>query len=834
MADNRISETRHPADTDQKHDDPLAELARIVGFEDEGNNAADNEAESGRAESGFDLEAELMRELQIDVGDDVEQVGAEPVIAASEPTVEHVQQEIQATASKIANEQIVPVQAEEPEKPAQEPADRTSDGAWPHAMPDKATQMNSLEAELQAAFSALEGSRPKPEPVVEAEPEVQVQPEPEVVEATAPVEEPVQVEEPVRMPAASAEPIDALSESDELKEAYDKLQRDIEAAKPLEDELGDGGSDLTEMLLAEMAEVEAEAADSIPAATEIPFDPSDIAESDTLPETMADLDVPEYETEAAPTLRPKDNPFGLPLEDELDVLTAPDPVEEPVEIPQQAGTYAQADLDAGDPNLEPTAINAAPAGYADPATRSTQAQYDDEPGMEGYPDDYDEDIFPGDDDFAPEDLVPPNFADLDNGDNERSGRRGLVAAAVVLGIAVISGAGFYLWNSSLGGGSSDGPLIIAANNDPVKVRPEDPGGKTVPNEDLAVFDEISGNDTSGGQDQVLVTTTEEPIDVVQRTLDPDTLPLEGRTTAADPTAKSEDRLAETNTLDPDPSADAGASGIAPRKVRTLVVKPDGTIVAREEPVSSGPAPGPTNLKPSNTVEVSNTALTTGTTATVGTATSTNAAPAATTDPVEVATASGTLPVVEIVPKPAGSAASSSESRTAQTAALPPIDENLRNSGALPLPEARPVTAAQAATGTQSTTEVASAQTNSGDLRAAAAAPVPSTRPAEQPVNIVEAVTERGNLAGSTQTANPGGYMMQISSQPSEAAARASYENLSQRYASIIGGKGVDFQRADIPNRGVFFRVRIPAGSKDSANSLCARYKSAGGSCFVAR
>ena len=825
MADNRISETRHPADTDQKNDDPLAELARIVGFEDEGIDAADQDVGPASAESGFDLEAELMRELQIDVVDDAGQVDANPVPESIEPEVAAVQEEIQATASKIANEQSVPIAPKEPQMAAQATNGGAQDGAWPHAASDTAAQMNSLEAELQAAFSALEGKRPTPAPVAEAKPEVHQEPEP-VLEAAV-VEEAVAAEPAVRMPAASAEPIETLEESDELKDAYDRLQRDIEAAKPVEDELGDGENDLTEMLLAEMADVEAEAVDAGMPAAEIPFDPSDIAESDTLPETMAELDVPEYEPEPVATLRPQENDFGLPLEDELDVLTAPEPVEEPVDFQQQPQEYVQAAPSTGGPSIQPTQTAAAQAGYAAASAQAAQPQYDDEPDMDGYQDEYDDDIFPGDDDFAAEDLVPPNFGEFDDGGNERSGRKGLIAAVVVLAIALIGGGGFYLWNSGFGGDSaSNGPLIIAANDEPVKVKPEDPGGKTVPNEDLAVYDKLSGNETAESQDQNLVTTTEEPIDVVQRTIDPDTLPLEGRATSAESLAKSEERLSASNALDPDPSADAGSNGVAPRKVRTLVVKPDGTIVAREDPVAPQPASATTVAANSATGDTSNEQIITGTT-------SSSTAPANSTNSVEVATASGSLPVVEVVPQ-TGASAASNGATAGQTAALPPIDENLRNSGLLPLPTAKPVAAAPAATNTQAATQVASVQTDSNGQRAAASAPVPTTRPAEQPVNIVEAVTERGNLAGSTQAANPGGYMVQISSQPSEEAARASYENLSQRYASIIGGRGVNIQRADIENRGVFYRVRIPAGSKDNANSLCAQYKSAGGNCFVAR
>ena len=68
--------------------------------------------------------------------------------------------------------------------------------------------------------------------------------------------------------------------------------------------------------------------------------------------------------------------------------------------------------------------------------------------------------------------------------------------------------------------------------------------KTVPNEDLAVYDRVAGNDTTGGDDQQLVTTTEEPVDIVQRTLSPDTLPLEGRTEIDPAATKIEERLGE--------------------------------------------------------------------------------------------------------------------------------------------------------------------------------------------------------------------------------------------------------------------------------------------------
>ncbi|MGO4839278.1 SPOR domain-containing protein, partial [Rhizobiaceae sp. 2RAB30] len=35
-------------------------------------------------------------------------------------------------------------------------------------------------------------------------------------------------------------------------------------------------------------------------------------------------------------------------------------------------------------------------------------------------------------------------------------------------------------------------------------------------------------------------------------------------------------------------------------------------------------------------------------------------------------------------------------------------------------------------------------------------------------------------------------------------------------------------------KGTFWRVRIPAGNRNEAISLCESYKSAGGNCFVSK
>ena len=113
-------------------------------------------------------------------------------------------------------------------------------------------------------------------------------------------------------------------------------------------------------------------------------------------------------------------------------------------------------------------------------------------------------------------------------------------------------------------------------------------------------------------------------------------------------------------------------------------------------------------------------------------------------------------------------------------------------------------------------------------------PVVESRPADQPIDIVDRVPPKNAAGQQVASAAPaaGSYLIQIASQPNVEGAQKTYASLSQKYAGVIGGRGVDIKQAEIAGKGTFFRVRIPAGSKSDANALCAKYKTAGGSCFV--
>ena len=119
----------------------------------------------------------------------------------------------------------------------------------------------------------------------------------------------------------------------------------------------------------------------------------------------------------------------------------------------------------------------------------------------------------------------------------------------------------------------------------------------------------------------------------------------------------------------------------------------------------------------------------------------------------------------------------------------------------------------------------------------ATGPVAPSRPADQPVDVVGEVKPQkvaSAEAAAAVASTVGGWSVQIASQPSEAAAKSSYDDLARRYASVIGDRGVNIVKADIAGKGTFWRVRLPAGSRNEAISLCESYKSAGGNCFVSK
>lgn len=516
----------------------------------------------------------------------------------------------------------------------------------------------------------------------------------------------------------------------------------------------------------------------------LPFDPALIGETETGVAPIAELDVPQL-----PPIEAEEKPVSYSTDYDLDIDS------------EMAQLFA-------------TPARAAKASSQPVSADVTAGSHFASKGNESMPlasiDDFDEFEKAMEEDFRRsmeqrrgEAQEPDRLATMPRADSNgyaeeegygRRSQRTMLLAASLAGIVILGGAGVYAW---MGGSSatltSDGPKIILADKAPVKIVPEERGGKTVPNQDKAVYDRVAGGESDAPRQEALVSSTEEPMDVVQRTLTPESLPLEGNDYGeALPgiPASEEDETARLLPDEADGNAVAEeAPAVAPRKVRTMIVKPDGTLVPREEP----------SARPENDAVA--------------------AAPAVPASASAEAAASGTEGKATV-------ALAGTEIRTGEKPAAGAKDVALAAQSKTSVDELTPVRSVK-------TTVVGGEPAAVPQARPEAAASGAANGAAESKA-ATDAAAVNPSAPLATASVPPGSYVVQISSLPSEAEAQKSYDNLSRKFADIIGGRGVDIRKAEIAGKGTYYRVRIPAGSREEANALCSRYKSAGGSCLVTK
>jgi len=81
----------------------------------------------------------------------------------------------------------------------------------------------------------------------------------------------------------------------------------------------------------------------------------------------------------------------------------------------------------------------------------------------------------------------------------------------------------------------------------------------------------------------------------------------------------------------------------------------------------------------------------------------------------------------------------------------------------------------------------------------------------------------------------GGYLVQVSSQRSEAEAQASYRALQIKYPDQLSGQSVVVKRVDLGEKGVYYRALVgPFASSTEAAEFCTDFRAAGGQCLVPR
>jgi hypothetical protein len=109
--------------------------------------------------------------------------------------------------------------------------------------------------------------------------------------------------------------------------------------------------------------------------------------------------------------------------------------------------------------------------------------------------------------------------------------------------------------------------------------------------------------------------------------------------------------------------------------------------------------------------------------------------------------------------------------------------------------------------------------------------------AEAPTHAAPArvASAPSNSQVAPSNARSGGYVVQISSQRSEADAHAAFRTLQAKYRSVLGDQQAIVRRADLGARGTYYRTMVgPFASVGEAGQLCKELKAAGGQCIIVR
>lgn len=397
-------------------------------------------------------------------------------------------------------------------------------------------------------------------------------------------------------------------------------------------------------------------------------------------------------------------------------------------------------------------------------------------------------------------VLPPHAEEAETDTAVARGRRRLMTA-VAAGVLLVA-AGFAGWAFLGGSGGFGEAVIVKAPDGPYKVKP-DPNAQEVvaSSEGASVYDTVGG--TPSKSEERLVARSGDVPEL------PAVTPHVSRITLPD---GQEVEAELPNGFDPNETG--------PRRVRTVLVRPDGSLIESAGDKSGAAAPLAAAPSSDGAGQIIARSETSGDTA---------------SDDVEGGTG---LPPLSSSNQ---TVASDTASSTAQ--GLPP--SNLTEASGQPMPISLPAAPSAASNGAVETTASVSSQASAPLPPAKPAAP--AAAPSSGPLDLTTAAskppaaaTQVASLPATAQPAPPAtssggaGAYVQLSSQRTEDAARSAFVALQRKFPSILGSAVADIQQADLGSKGVYYRARVGAPSKEAAVALCEQLRSAGGDCLIAR
>jgi len=437
-------------------------------------------------------------------------------------------------------------------------------------------------------------------------------------------------------------------------------------------------------------------------------------------------------------------------------------------LQQRIAAQSAQDWGLPEPNWDPHAAAPPPDAYADPGYPGGVPTLSRDPAHEEYA--AAQHGYAAHAPYAP----PPSLAaeppeiDFDQEDAAydddveagSGGRSGLVKiAAVLLGFIVIGGGLAYAYTSLFGsapGDSDSKPPVVRNEASSPREKPQEPGGKKFANTDSKILGRLSDGSS----------------------------------------APTESASGSSTSSAGDSSSDSDSDG-APRKVTTMVIGRDGSIV------STSASPPPAALRPPPSV---------------------SAVPGLT-----IVDGFGGRPPPSVAPS-----VSPSVSAAARAAAPPQPSPQVRAPASKPIVIAR----AEPQDSKSDSTSAADASSGSADI---APAPPTTSKSRARTIKNAQAATSAGSAsaaAGGSRRATSLGYVAVLASVPASSASRLEalkrFADLQQQYGAQLRDKTPDVQLADLAGKGKYHRLIVgPPGSRQQAQKLCSELKSAGySSCWI--
>jgi len=377
------------------------------------------------------------------------------------------------------------------------------------------------------------------------------------------------------------------------------------------------------------------------------------------------------------------------------------------------------------------------------------------------------------------------------------GWRFKVGGMIVVGVALLAGAAAIKHGVP---GLPKAPPFIAADEAPTKVQPPSEANVQT-NGDIAA---LLMKDSATSTPVKVVNTEEQPVDLrTQTTPAPTPSASAGLEPAAAPKidAASPVGAAPDTPIVPPAAASASVAPLFPaaKPVKTVSVRPDGSLIASadESAPAAATAPPSAAAAPTPPTKVAVRAI----------------------DPVvatpEAATPKLDLPTKLSPPKP--------QQRTVAKTDTTAPDADASATPSAPLPFIGPIKPSKPAKPAAKTIDAAATD----NAPPADAAPALASPPATPPA--VAAIKP----SAAAPAGEGGAWVVQLAAPRSEADAQSAIARLKKKFPDVLADAELSVHQAEVKGETIY-RVRATGFSKGEAGALCAKLKAGGGDCFIAK